>query len=503
MKKLFYLVIALTIVSCSQEEFNIGNPNEADAERVLANAADFQNFNISNHSALFDGQIEFTGIYFRGLSDQFSTTNAFSGFWDFCDQPRRQIINSTANDDLAFQAAGPWNAFNSVINNANIVIGNIEIDGGSVELDGTDLTQQELAGAYFDKGVAQGYLAMIYNQAYIVNADTDPNALEFSTYQEVYAAAVTNIETALDLAGGSGEFSYAVYPGGQVLDAALFTQLANSYLARISIALPRTDAEAQGLDYNSILAYAENGITTDFSPEATEAVFFNNLQDWSLFLLGDGAGYMPTDQKLMRLVDPTYPTDYPTDETIILDPVVSNGDPRFEENYEYVAENFGFLRASRGRQLFSSYRTRKFFNGNDQNQTGLPTNIMNAAEMDYIRAECYYRLGNFAAAVAALDDSPRATVAGLSTTAAGPNVLNALLYEVSIELDLSSGMGVEWWFMRRHDMLQAGSPTMYPVPASELEISQDDIYTYGGPAAAGEEGTASGANDWRNINLVY
>jgi len=52
-------------------------------------------------------------------------------------------------------------------------------------------------------------------------------------------------------------------------------------------------------------------------------------------------------------------------------------------------------------------------------------------------------------------------------------------------------------------MLQAGSPTMYPVPASELEISQDAIYTFGGPAAAGEVGTASGANDWRNIDFVY
>ncbi|MGS0526537.1 hypothetical protein ACU8V7_16480 [Zobellia nedashkovskayae] len=76
--------MAMTILSCTQEEFNIGNSNEADTQRVLANGPDFQNFNISNHSALFDNQIEFQGIYFRGLADQFSTTNAFSGFWDFC-----------------------------------------------------------------------------------------------------------------------------------------------------------------------------------------------------------------------------------------------------------------------------------------------------------------------------------------------------------------------------------------------------------------------------------
>jgi len=65
-------VIALIGLSCSQEEFNIVNTNQADAKRVLANANDFQNFNISNHSALFSNQIGFQGVFFRGLADQFS-----------------------------------------------------------------------------------------------------------------------------------------------------------------------------------------------------------------------------------------------------------------------------------------------------------------------------------------------------------------------------------------------------------------------------------------------
>ncbi|MEM8764300.1 MAG: hypothetical protein AAGD88_10840, partial [Bacteroidota bacterium] len=181
---------------------------------------------------------------------------------------------------------------------------------------------------------------------------------------------------------------------------------------------------------------------------------------------------------------------------------VTTDDPRLE-NYEYVGENFGFLRESRGRQLFSSYRTRKFFNGNNQNETGLPMWIFTVAEVDYIKAEANLWLGNLGAAVAALDASPRMTEGMQSTTEAAPNILNALLYEISIQLDLQSGIAVPWAFMRRHDMLQAGSMTMYPVPASELEITQDAIYTFGGPGSAGEVGTASGSNDWRNINFVY
>ena len=382
MKKLIYFMMAMTLASCTQEEFNIGNPNQADAARVLANGPDFQNFNVSNHASLFDNQIEFQGIYFRGLADQYSTTNAFSGFWDFADQPRRQIINSTANDDLGSQAGGPWNSFNAVINNANIVIGSIENEGNQVLIADIDLTQQELAAAYFDKGVSQGYIALIYDRGYIVNPDTDPLALEFSTYQEMYNEAVLNIEIAIDLAESFEEFQYGVFPGGDILDQSTFLQLANSYLARLSIGLPRTDAEAQGLDYDAILAYAENGLTADFSPISLENVFFNNLQDWSLFGLGDGAGYMPTDQKITHLFDPTYATDYPTDEAVILGEIETD-DPRLGMYYEYVGENFGFLRASRGRALFSSYRTIKFFNDNNQNQSGLPTNVFAKAEIDY------------------------------------------------------------------------------------------------------------------------
>jgi hypothetical protein len=53
--------------------------------------------------------------------------------------------------------------------------------------------------------------------------------------------------------------------------------------------------------------------------------------------------------------------------------------------------------------------------------------------------------------------------------------------------------------MRRHDMLQEGSATMLPVPADELEILGMEIYTFGGPNFAGQAGTASGANNWKNL----
>jgi hypothetical protein len=40
---------------------------------------------------------------------------------------------------------------------------------------------------------------------------------------------------------------------------------------------------------------------------------------------------------------------------------------------------------------------------------------------------------------------------------------------------------------------------MFPVPGSELEILGLENYTFGGPTFAGQTGSASGANSWKNL----
>jgi len=509
-------MIVQIFISCSKEDFNIDNPNYPVASEVLSDANDFKNYNLSNHNSLLQDQVSLTGVFFRALADQFTATNAYLGFWTFTDEPRLTLPNSTANKYLPYQVGGPWYMFNEVINNANIVQKTIEVDG--LVIDDEETTNQELAAAYFDKGVAQGYLSMIYDKAFIVNYDTDVNSIEFEDYNQVLNASLENIQKAIDMINGMPSFNYQLYTGGPILDKDSFIKLAYSYMARFSIAVARTDAEAQNLDYNKILNYANNAIEEDFWPESKTDVFYNNLQDWSLYIIpgygtyeipelwgGQYAGYMPTDIKIAHLFDPDYPTEYPTESGAVL-PAANTDDPRLvgeNKYFVYTGDNFGWLRESRGRHLFSSYLGFRFWDWNDENQDGIPVQIFPKAEIDYIKAECYYRLDDYGSAVQALDASPRMTVGNQSTTASKDGVRNALFYEYSIELDLNSGIAVNWAFMRRHDLLQIGTAYQYPVPASELEVGNYPIYTYGGEANAGQEGTAAGNNDWRNIELTY
>ena len=68
--------------------------------------------------------------------------------------------------------------------------------------------------------------------------------------------------------------------------------------------------------------------------------------------------------------------------------------------------------------------------------------------------------------------------------------------EYAVEVDVTAGVGANWFFMRRHDMLQIGTATQFGVPGGELEILGIENYTFGGVSFAGQAGSASGDNSW-------
>jgi hypothetical protein len=75
----------------------------------------------------------------------------------------------------------------------------------------------------------------------------------------------------------------------------------------------------------------------------------------------------------------------------------------------------------------------------------------------------------------------------------------ALMREYAVEVSNLGAVGTNWFFMRRHDLLQEGTMTMFPVPSGELEVLGLDLYTFGGVDFAGDVGAASGANTWKDL----
>jgi hypothetical protein len=484
----FFTFLILSFTSC--EDLNVENLNQPDRERALASDADVIN--------LIDGAVTdnifhligFSGIYYDNMSDQSTTTNAFRSFWSFANEPREQINNSPTNSDLGNHVGSSWSSLNSFINTANTLITLIENDG-KILIDGlgNDVTTSKLAASYFVKGLSQGYLSLIYDKGFIVDPDTDLAALEFKTYKEMMESSLANLDMAISLAGNSAQLRlHSQYTASNTV----FKQLMNSFAAKILIGNARTNSEHLTTDMSRVMAYANAGITADFDPPARQSILFNNYQDWRTFYIA-GQGYLPTDLKVIHQLDPNYPVDYPTDPSIILAPAESD-DPRLDY-FSYTA-TFGFLRESRGRHLFTNYFNERKFSDNNRNVDGIPLDIFMLGELQYIKAEAS---SSASQAASYLNSSPRSTVGGITTPATDADVEKALLYEYAVELDLNASIGTNWFFMRRYDMLQPGTPLQYPVPATELEIIGGEFYTFGGATNAGQDGTSSGSNSWKNF----
>jgi hypothetical protein len=132
------------------------------------------------------------------------------------------------------------------------------------------------------------------------------------------------------------------------------------------------------------------------------------------------------------------------------------------------------------------------------------------SEMHMYHAEALAQNGNLAGAAAILNDpaGARKVRGGLPDVAADAAAIHAAIHHERMVEQHLDGVGNEWFDMRGRDMLQAGSPLHWPIPAEILETLGITIpfYTYGGssePVGNGGEGTvwadgtASGAKAWR------
>lgn len=529
-----YLLIALLFVlplGCA--DLAVENTNEPDRQKAITQPSDLVSLLGGTTSSVFQMNVQVYAVHVDALADQTTTTNAYFNFWDFSEQPRLRMNNSTSYSSSSVFSS-PWSSWNRGISTANTLIAVIEQDGTTIEVDGADVTDDVLAGSYFLRAIAQGYIGMTYDQGYVVTPDTDLATLEYSSYADVINAAVADLDKAIEIASGApASFSYSAITGtANSWNKSEFIDIANSYAAKFLANLPRTLAEANNTDHwNRVESYAnkgiggsgaQSGLTNFIITSVGPNVLVHNYADWTGFVLSDNAGYLPSDQKIAHLLDPeNQPTDYPTEG--ILGPVVSDDARSY---YLYYTETFGFLRADRNRLLFTNHWNWRMWAGNNWWEDGYPIPMITGTEMDYVRAEAKVFKGDGAGAAAIMNNTPAGSTPmdiapfelpqvtlGNDVTenlflAAGNNFTGsesladwqwAFLTEYSHELDMMGGYGLQWYMMRRHDLLQPGTPLHFAVPGSELELGGEPVYSFGGAGNESEVGTADGSNNWKSL----
>lgn len=484
-------LLAVGAVGCSDLE--VANLNQPDTDKVLASDNDVKTLASGMYNQFHRGIHWYDGI---GLalatsSDNMSCSWGNQAMRDMSWEPRRAWDNEPSYSYRG-TANYTFNQMYSAISTANTVLKTM--DGG---LDiGPNGEDNALVRAFskFNQGIGLGYVALIFDQGYIVDENTtdeEISAPEFKPWDEVRAAALTKLDEAIALANGNTFTIPTSWMGTpEDLSSADFAEIANSYAAMIAAYSPRNASGASSVDWAQVQAYADAGITSDFSMQGDGWVQWEN----EVYIYGVYPGWGRTDNRVIHMMADAYPEHWTDDPSFPQPAEVTNPeDQRLLTDFEYLSSQA--FRPERGYYHYSAYRHSRYDSHIGTYTTVYP-NIA-AAEIDMIRAEARARRGDLAGAAAIINAGTRVTRGQLAPVAPTQSeVMDAIHHERNVELwNISPGQ--TFFEMRKNDLLQAGTPLHWPVPYSILETigTERPFYTFGGPD--GQDGINGSNGGWR------
>ena len=491
-------LVALLLISFGCKDLETENENNPSRSAVLSVGSDLV-------AVLNGGYIS----YWQGIHDDHPavalavTSDTYGLSWgNFAarrmgEEPRAAYNNrSSESADYKQMVEDPWFNSLSAVSSANDVI--IALEDGITIDNGGPQDQSIEAACYFLRGVSWGYLALLFDQALLVDEKADlESQIPFTPYPEVLNAAIGELDRAIALASSIGEDFTFTYFNGLSLGSTEFVELANSYAARFLMQWPRTEAEAQQVDWASVLSYAENGLTYNFAPIA-DGNFWDSYQKFAYAETGQGPFWAYLDQRLVAAFDPSQPTRYPEvskGETPLQDSVATSDDARLASDFVFVGSIN--LPIDRGEWHFSHYRHNRNvvdpdFAGDGSSAGPMPVFIKE--DNDLMQAEALLNLGRADEAIAIINAGSRTSrgqLPALDMSASFDEVEMAIMYERAIELLGTAPMGM--YFDRRRigprlpfdqldalGGLQSQTPAHLPVPADEMEVREVAPYNFGG-----------------------
>ena len=452
--------LALGLGACT-DPLAVNNSNNPDRKRVFGAASDLESFVGSTYAIAHAGTLGAASVLSGGSNDglqpQLLTMGmeSVSGLANFAMGPRSSICTSggcsgrTAIDNGINSQGNIGNLRDFIIEHraarlATLGLARLQVLGslGSATRDG-----RARAFGKFVEGVALGNLALAYDSAAIVTeSNTDSADVPLSSYTDVMAAALGDLDSAITIAGTVSTSSDGfplpanwINEASATISKTLFLQFVHSYKARFLAGVARTKAERDAVNWGRVITEVNAGITSDFnvlmSPTngwdvawplqhyATGSASWHQMSQFFLGMADVSGGY---DAFLAKA--PTTRTPF----------VVVTPDRRFPQGATRAAQqadtqpvNFGSTRYFRNRPTgedapgdplqISMYDFRRSFEFQVTNTRNGAYPIMTAAEIRLLKAEALLRQGGAANidTAAKLINISRAAKGGLGARHAG------------------------------------------------------------------------------------
>ncbi len=470
-KIIFVLSILITSFTSCHKDLDVKYLNLPDRETALKNPEDvygiaksgFYNWYMTQNTSLSMRMAMWVA------ADNGTCSWANSGMWHLSDEPRKPFNNDPSytyafiNQNYYAECHGNLSQMNEVLQKLN--------EGMQIGYNGQD-TKLVRANAYMIQGLTLGYLALIYDKAYIVTEYTEnPETVEASPYTVVMDSALAKLDKAIELMDKKSYKIPSDWISGNSFRARDLAKLIRNYAARFLVSLPRNKKEYDQIDWNRVLNYAEKGYDEDF-------VVYMDGVNWKSYFRHYTVrpGWARIDSRVINLMDPSYPSRFPADGHN--PPEASSADKRLYTDFTYNSTNN--MKPERGYVHYSNYEYTRY-PLEVSTQTG-DAPIFLKAELDMIKAEAYLKLGNKQKAIDIINAGSR-TLRGnlnpLPDNTSDEDVFKAIFYERDVEL-IQTGFGIAFFDMRRRDYLQEGTLLHFPIPGKELNVLQLPYYTYGG-----------------------
>ncbi len=476
------LIIAILGFSACFSKLEVENLNDPDLEDVLNSpeavyelaASLFYNWYIDVQTHSWSPFMSM-----MTMADQGTSSWLNSGMYDLSSEPR-QAFDNTETYRYAYIFEHYWAHMYRVLNQANDILRVIH-HGMEIGTDGKDTKMVE-AFSYFIQGLSLGYLGLVYDKAFVITEYTDAGTAQPLPYSQVVDSALASLQKCIAIA----RENYFTIPddwmNGKTYDSDELIQLAYSYMARFLVYKPRNAAENDQTDWQKVLEYANNGITSDFQ------IYMDNVRwlQWVFHYTYERDDWVRVDARIIHMMDSTYPWRLDGPE----DPGEAHSiDARLGTDFVHV--NTCPFKPERGYYHYSFYLYKRI-PYTFSNPDWFPEFYVN--ELTLMKAEANVHLGNLAEAINLVNQSSRTTrgnLPPLPASASQEDVLRAIFYERDLEFFIA-GFGIGYFDMRRRDMLQYGTMLHFPIPAHELAILGIPVYTFGGVENADGINTSNG-----------
>ncbi len=531
--------VALTGPLAACGELEITNPNAPERERafsdpatIVASAAGTMKTwvntrNAGTPSLTLTAMADHTSMSWNNWNARY-----YSSYGVDCAN-RCGWVNSTATQ-LGDQVQPYWYGMYSVMSSANDALFAIRESSSPPDL-GTDKARVETI-AQMAQAMAHAWIAINYDQGFIVLEDTDVLALTLSTRLQIRDKAMELFEKAYTLANGatfSTGTNWFGVTNSPIYSSKQLTKIIRTMQAELLASYPRNSEENAQVAWGTVATLASQGISSGVNAPAFDFDmyvdknfdFFSTFHNWS-----NDYTTVRVDTRVARLlatnqVDP-WPggAGNPKPNAGIYGVDKRVGDGCFGQTDDWVGN--GGCKATPasgtdfawsplaifipGRGSFHQsnigytrdYCLAAFFPECPDGDGPLP--VYSKAFNDLMWAEGLIRSNGSRATAAQLINNSRVGRGALPPVSGADNdqtLLRAANYEYEVELFHTSG-GADYYFRRRltsagqaalpeaYNRLWPDTPRHMPVPAKDLLLLRAELYSFGG--ASNPSGMAPG-----------